>query len=63
MRLEDLWDDINDEMVDNSMKIMWKYFRNKTMMKMIMIKVLKRAEKRSLRDMIKEKSVENSEDK
>ena len=45
------------------MKIMWKYFRNKTMMKMIMIKVLKRAEKRSLRDMIKEKSVENSEDK
>ena len=45
------------------MKIMWEYFRNKTMMKMIMIKVMKRAEKRSLRDMIKEKSVENSEDK
>ena len=49
------------------MKIMWEYFRNKTMimtmMRMIMIKVMKRVEKRSLRDVIKEKSVENSEDK
>ena len=49
------------------MKIMWEYFRNKTMimtmMRMIMIKVMKRVEKRSLRDVIKEKGVENSEDK
>ena len=49
------------------MKIMWEYFRNKTMimpmMRMIMIKVMMRAEKRILRDVIKEKSVENSEDK